>query len=79
MPPLGAMEDLEYEDEKITLMPGDKIFVYTDGVPEATNASNELFGMERTVQALNGCKDGEPADILSAEMLLSVMRSSSMT
>ncbi|MBR5089282.1 MAG: SpoIIE family protein phosphatase [Ruminiclostridium sp.] len=63
---VGGMEGVVYKDYELKLEPGSKLFVYTDGVPEATNASNELFGMERTVQALNGCKDGESADILSA-------------
>ena len=33
--------------------PGSKLFLYTDGVPEATNAENELFGTDRMIEALN--------------------------
>ncbi|MBQ9599803.1 MAG: SpoIIE family protein phosphatase, partial [Clostridia bacterium] len=40
----------EYE---IQLTPGAKLFLYTDGVPEATNAAGELFGTERMLEALN--------------------------
>lgn len=50
---LGVMEDTEYESYEIQLEPGDGIFVYTDGVTEATNAEEELFGSERLVAALN--------------------------
>ena len=46
------------------LEPGDKIFVYTDGVPEATAASGEMFGLERMTDALNTCADGSPDEIL---------------
>ena len=44
--------------------PGDKIFVYTDGVPEATAANEELFGTDRMIDALNSCAEGRPEDIL---------------
>ena len=50
---LGAMEGLTYSDYEITLEPGACLFVYTDGIPEATNGDNTLFGMERMVEALN--------------------------
>ena len=44
--------------------PGDKIFVYTDGVPEATAGSGEMFGAERMTAALNTCADSSPEAIL---------------
>ena len=44
--------------------PGDQLFVYTDGVTEATNASNELFGEERLVQALNKKPDATVEELL---------------
>ena len=61
---MGGMEGVTYKDYEIQLKPGDKVFVYTDGVTEATNAEEELFGTKRLVQALAGCKDGTPEDIL---------------
>ncbi len=45
-------------------MPGSKVFVYTDGVPEAANAQREFFGLERTLDALNRAKDQTPEAIL---------------
>ena len=63
---LGGMEDVSYTEYTIQLDPGDKLFVYTDGVPEATASSGEMFGMDRMTVALNSCADGSPADILHA-------------
>ena len=53
---IGAMEDLVFTDYVITLQPGDWLFVYTDGVPEASDERNVLFGNDRTTAALNKCK-----------------------
>lgn len=60
----GCMEGVQYNDIEDVLHPGDKLFVYTDGVPEATNANDELFGLERTVKALNEVKRRDPQGIL---------------
>lgn len=50
---LAGMENSMYEEYTLSLAPRDKLFVYTDGVPEATNSANELFGTERMLRALN--------------------------
>jgi sigma-B regulation protein RsbU (phosphoserine phosphatase) len=50
----------------MTLEPGDKLFQYTDGVTEATNLKNELYGMERLGVILNKVKGCTPNDILPA-------------
>ena len=51
--PVGVMEDMEYERDELFLEPGDKLFVYTDGVPEATRADDEQYGTERMMSCLN--------------------------
>ena len=61
---IGGMKGIRYREYTIQLAPGDKIFVYTDGVPEATAASGEMFGTERMVAALNTCANGSPEEIL---------------
>ena len=61
---LGAMESVRYKDYEIRLMPGDAVFVYTDGVPEANNADGEFYGMERMEIALNHIADRDPEGIL---------------
>ena len=50
---VGGMAGMKYKDYELQLEPGDKLFVYTDGVPEATNAVGEMFGTDRMLEALN--------------------------
>ncbi len=50
---VGAMEGTPYREYEIDLAPGDKLFVYTDGVLEATNRAGEMFGAGRMLDALN--------------------------
>ena len=52
-PALGVMEDIPFTEHEFQLHPGDRIFVYTDGVPEATSSTDELFGLERMLDSLN--------------------------
>lgn len=49
---LGPMPDIAYATERITLQPGDVLFLYTDGVTEAKNPGDELFGELQLLQAL---------------------------
>ena len=50
---VAAMEGMKFKQHFFEMKPGDRIFVYTDGVPEATNTRNELFGTERMLESLN--------------------------
>ncbi len=52
-PAIATLEGMTYRQHEFELHPGDKFFVYTDGVPEATNAENKLFGTDRMLAALN--------------------------
>ena len=61
---IGGMENVRYKEYQIQMEPGSKIFVYTDGVAEATNAEKELFGTERMIEALNTDPDAAPQQIL---------------
>ena len=61
---IGGMECAKYREYELQLEPGAKLFLYTDGVPEATNADNELFGTERMLKALNTASDVSPQEIL---------------
>ena len=62
---IGGMENVRYREYELQLEPGSVLFVYTDGVPEATNADNELFGTERMVDALNTLPDAAPKEVLA--------------
>lgn len=61
---LAAMEMSKYKEYELELYPGDSIYVYTDGVAEATNSSNELFGTGRMLDALNREKGLEGQKLL---------------
>ena len=61
---IGAMDVARYRDYTIQLTPGAKLFVYTDGVAEATNSSEQLFGTERMIEALRKFEDGTPEEVL---------------
>lgn len=50
----------------MTLEPGDKLFQYTDGVTEAIDSANQLYGMERLSDVLNKVKDDTPVAVLDA-------------
>ena len=63
---IGAMEMTRYREYELQLEPGAKLFVYTDGVAEAANPRDELFGTERMIRALQGAEDGSPEEILKA-------------
>ena len=61
---IGGMDSAKYKEYELQLQPGSKLFVYTDGVPEATNCDKELFGTERMLTALNAVTDKAPQQIL---------------
>ena len=65
---LGGMEGMKYEEYTVQLEAGDCIFLYTDGVPEATNKVNEFYGTDRMLDALNR------AGILKPQRLLEAVR-----
>lgn len=52
---LAGMEGMRYKSGTVTLNPGDVIYLYTDGVTEAVNPKQELFGEERLKEVLSSC------------------------
>lgn len=52
---LGGMEGIVYKEQKLMLEPGDEIFLYTDGVVEATNIDKQLYGDDRLLRKANQC------------------------
>ncbi len=61
---IGGLEHSKYTDYELIMEPGTKIFVYTDGVPEAIDASDNMFGTGRMVDALNKEPQANPQKIL---------------
>ncbi len=66
---LAGMENTKYREYELEVHPGDRLFVYTDGVPEATDEDNILYGTDRMIDALN--RAGE----VSSEELLEFLHS----
>ena len=62
---VGCMDIARYKNYELQLEPGDKIFLYTDGVPEAKNADEELFRIERALDAINANPDASPKEVLA--------------
>ncbi len=62
---VGVIEGMKYKEYEFTMKPGDKLFVYTDGIPEAINPAEEMFGLDRLTNALNRQPDAEPKQILA--------------
>lgn len=54
---LAGFPSYRYQDFEVQLQPGDTIFTYTDGIPEAINDKNEEFGLDRLQKVLNDSKD----------------------
>ena len=52
-PAVATMEGIKFREHEFEMHPGDCLYVYTDGVPEATNSEDELFGCDRMLDALN--------------------------
>ena len=61
---LAAMEGTKAKEYELKMEPGDKLFVYTDGVPEAINVAEEQYGTDRLESTLNEVKDAPMAEIL---------------
>ena len=63
---LAGMEGVRYRIGEMTLNPGDRLFLYTDGVPEATNAENKLYGEDRLINFINQNASAEAEKLLPA-------------
>ena len=63
-PVVGAVEGMKFAEHEFQLDPGDSLFIYTDGVAEATNSVQELFGSDRMLAALNKDPNAMPEQVL---------------
>ena len=61
---VGGFEGLEYQEYEVKLSPGDKLFIYTDGVTEAHDSEENMFGEKRLLEALNKHKDADPYETI---------------
>jgi phosphoserine phosphatase RsbU/P len=64
--PLGLMNDVFYDQERLTLYDGDRLLLYTDGVIEVPDASGDLFGSHRLLAALEQAGNGSLTTVKNA-------------
>lgn len=65
-PPLATLDEIEYTDSRMTLQAGDKLFLYTDGIPEAKAPDGSRFTLDRLLKLLNSMKKDSPEEIVKA-------------
>ncbi len=61
---LGILEQVNYEEDQVTLRPGDRVVLYTDGISEAANADGEQFGEQRLCDVVHAM----PRDLSAREL-----------
>ena len=61
---LGGLDGIQYKQFELQLQPNDKLLLYTDGVTEATNSNNELYGNDRLIEFCNNNTDKNCKDII---------------
>ena len=61
---IGGMAETVYKEYTIDLKPGDKLFVYTDGIPEASDKDDKMYGLDRLTSALNEAPDASVSEII---------------
>ena len=63
---IGGMDGIKYKEYELQLKPGSRLFLYTDGIPEATDANKAMFGTDRMLEVLNTVQDASTVDTLKA-------------
>jgi PAS domain S-box-containing protein len=64
--PLGMLKSEVYQQYSIPLEPGDLLFFFSDGIPEAQNSQGEVFGMGRLLKFVRSNKDKSPGNFISS-------------
>ena len=62
---MGLVEDFGYSSKRETLRPGETLFLYTDGLTDATSLDGELFGKDRLEKTLDGSAKRSPEEIVN--------------
>ena len=62
---IGGIPGKKYKEYGFTLQKGGTLFVYTDGIPEATNSAEEMFGVDRLIETMNRHKEEMPGRLLA--------------
>ena len=68
-PPAGTFAGIRYQERSFRLSPGDSLFVYTDGVPEARRGGDrEFYGTDRLLETLNRDREAAPEELIGSVM-----------
>ena len=70
--PIGVVDE-PYEEHEVTLFPGDRLYLYSDGVPEAMNDDNEPYGSERMLAQLDRTR-ADPLDTAMTRLIDAIER-----
>ena len=62
---IGGRPGKKYKEYELTLEKGSTLFVYTDGIPEATDAEEKAFGTDRLLEALNRSPEDVPEKLVN--------------
>jgi len=66
--PLGVRSESAYRTVEAALVPGETLFVFSDGITEATNEARELYGEERLERALAACRGRAAEEVIGSVM-----------
>ena len=64
-PAVGIISGIDYTDQELQLAPGDKVFLYTDGITEAADAAGAFFGSDRLIGVLNTVVKESPVEVIN--------------
>ena len=64
--PVGIFPDIDYKMQSMTMKPGSTLFLYTDGLTEARNVRNKMFGRDRVLQMIEECGSTDPKQLVEA-------------
>jgi sigma-B regulation protein RsbU (phosphoserine phosphatase) len=62
--PLGILEDANYEETELKLEPGDRVVFYTDGIVEAMNTKEEMYGFERLQEVIKSSRADTAGELM---------------
>ena len=64
-PAVGIISGIDYTDQELQLAPGDKVFLYTDGITEAADDAGAFFGSDRLIGVLNTVVKESPVEVIN--------------
>lgn len=63
---LGAMPNMPFEEHRLSVLPGDTLFVYTDGLTDRVNENGDFYSIDRVAQLLEKSRDADMGTLYDA-------------